>query len=184
MGNENTAKRADYDFYATPSEAVYALVDNVELSREIWEPACGTGSISKILKDFGFDVFSTDLIYRGYGETDSVDFLKCRPDEPVRKDIVTNPPYNLALDFVKRAVEIVDTGFLVCMLLKLTFLEGQKRREFFRRYPPQYVCVFSKRIGCARNGDFEAMKKQSSAVAYAWFIWKKGFQGEPKIRWI
>lgn len=92
------------------------------------------------MKDFGFDVLSTDLIYRGYGETDSVDFLKCRPDEPVRKNIVTNPPYNLALDFVEHAIDLVDNDFLVCMLLKLTFLEGQKRRNFFAQYPPP-VCV-------------------------------------------
>lgn len=184
VGNENTKPRAANDFYATPSEAVYALIDNVDIRGKIWEPACGTGSISKILEDTGFDVLSTDIVYRGYGEHDSVDFLKCQPDASVRRNIVTNPPYNLALDFVEHAIDLVDNDFLVCMLLKLTFLEGQKRRNFFAQYPPQYVYVFSKRIGCARNGDFEEMKRQSSAVAYAWFIWKKGFHGEPTIRWI
>ena len=68
------------------------------------------------------------------------------------------------------------------MFLKLTFLEGQARRKLFEKYPPARIYVFSARVKCAKNGDFENIG--SSAVAYAWFIWEKGFEGEPVIRWI
>lgn len=68
------------------------------------------------------------------------------------------------------------------MFLKLTFLEGQARRKLFEENPPKIVYVFSKRVKCAKNGNFENIS--SSAVAYAWFIWVKGFKGEPVIRWI
>ena len=70
----------------------------------------------------------------------------------------------------------------VAMFLKLTFLEGQSRRSLFEKYPPKKVYVFSKRVICAKNGDFDSIS--SSAVAYAWFIWEKGFQGKPQIDWL
>lgn len=40
----------------------------------------------------------------------------------------------------------------------------------------------SARLNCAKNGDFDAYK--SSAMAYAWFVWEKGFTGKPVIEWI
>lgn len=43
-------------------------------------------------------------------------------------DIITNPPYKYALEFVERALESVLPGRKVAMFLKLQFLEGQKRK--------------------------------------------------------
>ena len=42
--------------------------------------------------------------------------------------------------------------------------------------------VSSSRLNCAMNGEFE--KYPSSAVAYAWFVWEKGYRGNPVIKWI
>jgi hypothetical protein len=69
------------------------------------------------------------------------------------------------------------------MFLKLTFLEGQKRNNLFKTYPPRHVWVYSKRKTVARNGD-EAMFKASSAACYAWFVWEHDYQGMPEIGWI
>ena len=49
--------------------------------------------------------------------------------------------------------------------------------------PPYRIYIFSSRVNCAMNGDFETYKV-NSAVAYAWFIWKKGYKGRPEIFWI
>ena len=68
------------------------------------------------------------------------------------------------------------------MFLKIQFLEGKKRKEFFKYFPPKYIYVASSRLRCAKNGEFD--KYGSSAVCYAWFVWEKGFQGEPSVRWI
>ena len=68
------------------------------------------------------------------------------------------------------------------MLLKLTFLEGQERRKLFERTPPRRIWVFSKRVSCAKNGDFE--RYGNGAVCYAWFVFEKGFNGTPTIHWI
>ncbi len=69
------------------------------------------------------------------------------------------------------------------MFLKIQFLEGQVRyEEIFSQTPPETVYVFSKRISCAMNGDFD--KYPSSAVAYCWIKWKKGYKGETVVKWI
>lgn len=73
------------------------------------------------------------------------------------------------------------------MFLKLQFLEGKKRKEMFDKYPPKYVYVFSERQRCAMNGDFNKYINNGGthgAVAYCWYVWEKGFSGEPIIRWI
>lgn len=65
------------------------------------------------------------------------------------------------------------------MFLKLQFLEGKNRKKFFKENPPKVVYVSSSRLECGINGKFSG----TSAVAYAWFVWEKGFKGEPVIRW-
>ena len=72
------------------------------------------------------------------------------------------------------------------MFLKLTFLEGKARyRELFSKHPPKIIYVFSERVLCAKNGEFEKMKAGGgSAVAYAWYVWEKGYQGKTTIEWI
>lgn len=57
----------------------------------------------------------------------------------------------------------------------------------FKKYPPKYVYVFSSRQRCAMNGNFEKYANEGEshgAVAYCWFMWEKGFKGDPVIRWI
>lgn len=73
-------------------------------------------------------------------------------------------------------------GRKVAMFLKLQFLEGKSRKQFFLENPPKAIYVSSSRLICAINGEFD--KISSSAVAYAWFVWEKGFTGDPIIKWI
>lgn len=72
------------------------------------------------------------------------------------------------------------------MFLKVQFLEGQMRyRDLYSKYPPARVHVFSKRILCAKNGDFDSMiAGGGSAVAYAWYVWEKGYKGQTILDWI
>ena len=79
-------------------------------------------------------------------------------------------------------MEIIEDGNRVAMFLKIQFLEGKARRKMFEKYPPKLIYVSSSRLRCALNGDFEKYSK-SNAVCYAWYIWEKGFTGEPTIRW-
>ena len=79
-------------------------------------------------------------------------------------------------------LERIDEGRKVCMFLKVLFLEGQKRKKLFEKYPPQTVYISSSRINCAKNGNFATYN--SSAIAYSWFVWQKGYKGETVIKWI
>ena len=182
--NHTIEEREQYDYYATSPIATELLCEIETFSKDILEPCCGEGHISKVLIDHGYNVESMDLIDRGFGKG-GVDFLKY--NEVVDKDIVTNPPYSMAQEFVEHAMEIITDGHKVAMFLKLSFLEGQSRHKMFERYPPKTVWVSSARLGCAKNGEFKIGKNGqptiASAVAQAWFVWEKGFQGIPEVRW-
>ncbi len=182
--NHTAEEREEHDYYATEPKAVEALLKVEKFSHWVWECACGEGHISEVLKRHGYDVVSSDLIDRGYKGTVTADFLKITDEiqSNALYDIITNPPYKYAKEFVEHALNISPHGTKVAMLLKLTFLEGQARRELFKKYPPKTVHVFSSRIKCAKNGKFD--ETGSSAVAYGWFVWKKGFTGNPVIKWI
>lgn len=179
--NHSETEREKHDFYATDPKALELLLDLEQFDPFVWECACGEGHLSEVLKSRGYIVRSTDLINRGYGDG-NIDFLETT--EHFNGDIITNPPYSLAQKFVEHALDLVCEGNRVAMFLKLTFLEGKNRRLMFEKYPPEVIYVSSSRLQCAMNGDFETYKKGSgSAIAYGWFIWRKGFTGEPKVRW-
>ena len=182
--NHSKEEREFYDYYATPPVATELLCELETFSKNILEPCCGEGHISKVLQKYGYNVESFDLIDRGFGKGE-IDFLQY--NEIVDKDIITNPPYSEAAEFVRHAMDIITDGHKVAMFLKLTFLEGQGRRELFKKYPPKTIYVSVSRLGCAKNGEFKVDKngqlKADSAVAYCWYIWEKGFNGNPEIRW-
>lgn len=183
--NHSEKEREKDDFYATDPHALEIFLDklkedNIELHHNIWECACGEGHLSKVLEKRKFNVFSTDLIQRGYGEG-NIDFLQVA-NKNTHFDILTNPPYKYAKEFVEKSLEIQADGYYTIMFLKIQFLEGQARQRLFKKYPPKYVYVNSSRQLCAMNGEFE--KYKATAICYCWYIWEKGFDGEPTIRWI
>lgn len=184
MGASNHAKEARHteDFYATEPAAIELLLKEEQFAPEIWECACGMGHLSEVLKAHGYKVISTDLIYRGYGDPEPLDFLS-ETLEDFEGDIITNPPYKYALEFAEKAIESVTPGRKVAMFLKLQFLEGQRRKQFFLKNPPKTVYVSSSRLYCAKNGEFERYK-DTKAIAYAWFVWEKGFIGDTVLKWI
>ena len=180
--NHTENEREANDYYATEPKAAELLCAVENLSPAIWECACGEGHLAEVFCKHGHIVKATDLIDRGYG-CGGVDFLK--ENVHFQGDIVTNPPYKYAKEFVEHAIDTVADGCKVCMFLKLQFLEGKARRALFEKYPPKCVYVASGRLLCAKNGDFEKMKSGGgSAVAYAWFVWQKGYTGETVIRWV
>lgn len=183
LGASNHAlkDREKDDYYATDPKAAELLLEaEPELDR-IWECACGEGHLAKVFDNKGCLLKATDIIDRGYKkQTATLDFLKC--EHKWIGDIVTNPPYKFAKEFVEKALETVNRGRKVCMFLKVTFLEGKARKQFFKVHPPKTVYVSSSRIPCAKNGDFD--KYPSSAIAYAWYVWEKGYKGKTVIEWI
>lgn len=163
------------DFFPTPRWATFALIDNENFSGDIWECACGDGSMSKVLEETGQKVFSSDLYERGYGKT-GIDFLNTRRKA---SNIITNPPYNSAEGFVKQGIELAGKKF--ALLLRLAFLEGANRANtIFSKVPPSRVWVFSERITFYPAG---VERKSSGTTAYAWFVWDKDALGQTELKW-
>jgi len=178
--NHSNKQRQEEDYYATDPTAIDDLIEKEDISDRIWEPACGQGHLSKRLEKHGKDVYSTDKINRGFGD-EFFNFLNS--DIEWSGDIVTNPPYKQAKQFVKKSLESVEEGQKVAFFMKLTFLEGKSRADFLEQNPPRRVWVYSYRKTVAKDGDEEEFEK-SSAVCYAWFVWEKGYEGRPEIGWI
>ena len=90
LGSSNHVpeEREAFDYYATDPRAVEMLLELEQFSPVIWEPACGEGHISKVLQAHGYEVISTDLIYRGFGDPEPLDFLKETLDD-FEGDIIT-----------------------------------------------------------------------------------------------
>ena len=182
--NHSVHEREIHDYYATDPRALELLLDVETFSHHVWECACGSGHLCEVLKKHGYDVKYSDLIDRGYEGTEIVDFLSITNTDiagDVPRDIITNPPYKRGKEFVMHALEISDPGVKIAMFLKVQFLEGKARRELFDKYPPKTIYVSSSRLNCAKNGDFNVL--ESSAVAYAWFIWEKGYTGDTIVKW-
>lgn len=179
--NHTDKIRETNDYYATEPAAAEWLCKLENLSETIWECAAGEGHLSEVFVEKGHTVLSTDLIDRGYG-TGGVDFLEC--NNIFDGDIITNPPYKYGKEFVYKALELVPDGRKVCMFLKLQFMEGKARKLLFEKYPPKTIYVSSSRLLCAKNADFNGMRASGgSAVAYAWYVWEKGFNGDTVVKW-
>ena len=182
--NHTKDKRQEDDFYATDPKALEKFLDATDrdylyFSNDVWECACGDGELSKVLEKNGYNVRSSDKINRGYGET--LDFLNCK--SKYNGDIITNPPFKLAEQFIDHAENIMNVGSYLILFLKIQFLEGKKRKSLFERWPPKYIYIHSSRVRTYKNND-PKHKYGSGTVCYAWYIWQKGTKKEPKIRWI
>jgi len=171
-------EREENDYYATEPKALEVFPLLGELV-EVWECAVGAGHLAKVLKRNKKLARVSDLIDRGYPETEVIDFLQYQGKW--HGDILTNPPFVLTNQFLKKALEVVDEGRKVCMFLPTRYLEGKARRKIFDLYPPKIIYVSSSRLCCARNGDFE--NYNSKAVAFAWFVWVKGHKGRTTLTW-
>ena len=179
-GISHTAIREEHDYYATDPRAIDDLLRYEVFNKNIWECACGEGNLSEALKEYGYNVFSTDLIDRGYAD-ELHDFLK--GNRKFDGDIITNPPFKYTTEFILNALDAVPMGNKVAMFLKINYLAGRRRyAEIYSKFPPQRVYVFSGRIACSKNNAPEGYKK--GAMDYVWMIWEKGTLVPTELRWI
>lgn len=174
-GTKSYAKRGN-DVYLTPESAIDQLLFVEPFEGHVLEPACGDGRIVNKLKQLhyikkvtAFDI--SEVVPEGC--LGGINFLQkgviwsC-------DHVITNPPYRYAEHFVDKALQCADGK--VAMLLRLAFLEGQSRKEKFRKWPLKAVYVFSKRLTFKMGGR--------GTMAYAWFVWDNFWTQEPVIRWL
>ncbi|WWA79567.1 methyltransferase [Xanthomonas phage Kintu] len=171
----NLGQRKASDFYETPYSITQSLLDAEGFDRgaRTLEPACGDGAITRVLAASGF----SDIV--GYDA--ETDFLR---EESTFPQIITNPPFSLALDFILKAKSVARNKF--AMLLPLSYLHGKERLDKVysdREFPLACVHVFCRypMLGDPLRDDG---KYRTGMMVYAWFVWDKHHVGDPNVKWI
>ena len=156
-------KRHKDDFFPTPIDGtVEALIkaDNPNMAYEIWEPFCGDGKISSELRRFGYGVIETDLVDRGVGKS-RIDFLMER--KPLSPMIISNPPFKLAPQIVKHAIDVLNVKYMA-LLLKAEFPNHIYGLDMFRNgYRPARIYALSWRPDFTGGG--------SPPMMCSWYVW-------------
>lgn len=169
------------DLYETPEAAVEALLRVEMLPHHIWEPACGPGAIVRVLRRHGHTVWASDLVDYGCPQSESrVDFLMEWQSRLDVEAIVTNPPFKLADQFAEHALTMAP---LVIMLLRLAFLESERRTAILEGGTLARVHVFRNRLPMMhRHGYSRTSRQGSSAIPFAWFVWDRNHHGPTELR--
>lgn len=174
------------DWYVEPPHAVRQLMDRVEFKGCILDPACGRGTIPRVVGERDQNCFASDLVYRGFGSA-GVDFLapiyNSRPD-----NIICNPPYRNINAWIARAVAVARRK--VAIFAPLTLLEGIERERLFSSTPLAQVLVFSWRVNCPPGNLAPAFDApiadwgKGGSKAYAWFVWDHAHRGEARVSFL
>lgn len=136
--NGLVSNREENDFYATEPKATELLLEKETFNKNILEPCAGKGHIRDVLVSNDYNVTATDLIYRGVDDIKQEDVFNIKE---FNGDIITNPPYKMALPILKHCLDIIPEGNKVAMFLKVLFLEGKERKRFFEENPPRYIYI-------------------------------------------
>jgi hypothetical protein len=164
------------DLYETPAEAVRALLRVEPLPHTIWENAAGRSAIVRVLRDAGYAVIASDVY--DYGGLDFIqDFLTTTAMPAGAGAIVTNPPYKLAEQFVAHALDLCP---LVIMLMRLAFLESERRCGILEGRGLARIHVFRKRLPMMHRDCWKG-RKANSGMAFCWMVWDRNYTGPTTI---
>ena len=168
------------DLYQTPPEAVAALLRAENLPDVVWEPACGPGSIVRVLRASGRQVYATDLVDYDSPDQDchGWDFLMEKQTPLGVQAIITNPPYKLAGQFATHAIMLCPK---VIMLLRLAFLESEGRSSILDGGFLARVYPFRDRLPMMHREGWEG-PKSTNTIAFAWFVWERGWNKPTELR--
>jgi|HubBroStandDraft_6_1064221.scaffolds.fasta_scaffold00050_62 hypothetical protein len=167
------------DLYQTPPEAVTALLRAENLPEVVWEPACGPGSIVRVLRESGRQVYATDLVDYDSPDQDCAgwDFLMEKQVPIGVEAIITNPPFKNAADFVRKGLELCP---LVIMLMRLAFLEGVGRSDILDGGSLARVHVFKNRLPLMHREGWTG-NVSTNTIAFAWFVFNRSHTGPTEI---
>ena len=161
-------ERKALDLYETPEWVTAIIVDHTDYGY-VWEPAAGNGKMVKALNDAEIGVHATDI-------TTGTDFLKTNsmPDIDIRA-IITNPPYELAREFIEHALTLTEPKHgQVAMLLRTDFDHAKRRQHLFGLCPQ-----FAKKIVLTKRIKWFEDSKGQPSFNHAWFIWDWKHSGPP-----
>lgn len=183
--NTHRSDNADpLDLYNTDVVATRMAIEGgvFNSAGKLWDPCDGLGDMSNVLKAYGFDVETSDK----YDHVDRgvmlLDFLaEIHPRIDTIDGIVMNPPFKQTLEFIDRALELVDR---VYMFNRASVLETRTRAERFnlRDWPLSAYYQFGPRVNCSKG--VERSYPARGAVMYGWYVLDKKHKGDPVLRWL
>lgn len=160
MSSKNRgSERLENDYYPTPIYSLQPMIDRVDFSRvkTFLEPCSGDGRILNAIPD-NIEKCSCEIM-------DNKNYFDHQFDDVDL--IITNPPFSLAMEFLKKSLSEAKT---VCYLQRLNWLGSKQRKEFWNRNPPNKIFVLSKRPQFKRELNLGV---GSDSAEYAWFIWDR-----------
>lgn len=168
-------KENDKNHVATPRwvvENIYKLI-GITSYKSIWFPFNHYDSEFKLKAD------ELKLQYKATHKFDDLgnDFFKTDP--PSNCDLmISNPPFNLQFEIIKRSFELIDSGKIkaFALLLPLSTLETPKRADLYNKYKDKLsIIIFKKRIKFLG-------KRTSFNTACCWICYN--IKNLPTISWI
>lgn len=181
IGNAPGKQRREADFYPTPYSITEHLLKRVEFPGNVIEPSAGNGAMVEIFKKY-WAPHNIEYFDKSIGPYKR-DFLTY---EIKSDNIITNPPFSLAMEFVLKAKELANNK--IAFFLPLTYLHGQDRYKRIyqdNEFPLRHVYIFTRRPHLA--GPLrEDGKYITGMMDFAWFIWERGYieGNQPRLHWI
>lgn len=173
-------ERHPEDWYIEPEWVSTRLFQQETFEGDIWEPSCGIGRIAQSAFAAGYTVHATDSVDRGYG--DVFDFRNA-PDDVRVDNIVTNPPFGIADEYVRKALRIADNK--VAMMLPAGWTQGDERSRWMETTPLHMVYFITPRPSMPPGPVIMAgLAPGNGTTDYAWFVWEKGYTGPRQFGWV
>jgi hypothetical protein len=167
------------EFFPTPRWAIKSLLesDQLILPGGIWiEPCAGTGRIISTVNSYRDDVdwiviellerfesYLRPLIRPGRDAMGKFGDFVHRPwSRPYADVLIMNPPFSLAMDFVKTAFR--RAAWVVCLQRQNWF--SKPREAWLRKHCPDAYAL-PKRASFRPDG-------KTDSCEYSWFVWPPG----------
>lgn len=175
-------KSGDLDFFIEPSWAVDLLLDTEPFPGGVWDPACGSGTIVKACQARGMAAVGSDIADRGFGGVQ--DFLAPAVDFDNVGNIICNPPYGIAADFIVRALSVASRK--VAMLVQSKFPYSQRRHALFTACPPARLYFLSTRPSMPPGEMLLAgtVKATGGKLDYCWLVYDRAHSGPTTAHWL
>lgn len=172
--------RHPQDWYIEPEWCSRRLFEVEPFEEAVVDPACGSGRIVRSALDFGLAATGTDIVRRSRECVDVCDFLT----SPYRaSNIVSNPPFGVAQEFVTQALD--RARFKVAMLLPSKWMHGDKRSRWLQSTPLRRVLFLTPRPSMPPGPVIDAgISPGGGKEDFAWFVWHQGFTGIPECGWL
>lgn len=168
------------DYYVTPISEIdkfldkFIKVNDFEINKHVVLDPCAGGDENHVMsypEALTNHELNTPRLYTSDIRKDSkadkiINYLEYETPDIIDV-IITNPPFNIAENIIKKALDDVQEGGYVIMLLRLNYFGSKKRNKWLLQNTPNQCYIHAKRMSFTDNGS-------TDSIEYAHFVWQKG----------